>query len=86
MALARIRNHYEEERKESMPELALVAAVIIRAIRDIRGGSTQEEPRDTVQAEAREWLMSESCRPMTFVWCCDQLGFDPAQIRAKISQ
>lgn len=66
------------------PEYQLLAAVLERAILDLRGIDI------TQTAEARDafaWINnSASEAPFTFLWVCQELNLDPAQARRLAQQ
>lgn len=60
------------------PELALIAAVLAQAVRDLAVKAERDR--------ARRWIESGSERAFGFVWCCTTLGVDPQWARARISE
>lgn len=70
----------------SIPEMALVAAVLYQAAKDARIRFSKDEygikysPRE----KALRWVEDEDKRPFSFNWCCTVLGLSPEWARKKI--
>lgn len=66
----------------------LWAGVMVQAIKDVWGihdsfihaGTARQVVRD----EARMWFMRLDTQPTSFLWICDQLQFDPDEVRACV--
>lgn len=58
------------------PELAVVAAVVAQAVRDVGDKNARES--------ALRWINSPSRRVFGFVWCAELLGLDAGWARARI--
>lgn len=73
----------------------LIAALLIRAIRDLRGeghdydidgrgnspfGCSKQEAMD----DARAWFESDSKEPYSFEWACDMLGREADVVRSAL--
>lgn len=39
-----------------------------------------------MQQDAAQWLLSDDTVRMTFRWCCDHAGIDPAWVRARMNR
>ena len=67
---------------------ALWAGVMIQAIKDVWGVHdsfvSKGTHRQVIRDEARKWFMRTSVEPTSFSWVCDQLRFDPDQVRAVV--
>ena len=74
---------------------AIWQAVLEQAIRDITDGPSVWELRQMplderqqfcmdVRAAAERWVEDQENEPQRFVWVCEQLGLDPAAVRASI--
>jgi len=67
-------------------EKRLWAAVLIQAVKDLAGFSTDNEAeRGWLQASARAWFASERYSEGSFLWVCQQLEFEPSWIRRMIA-
>ena len=63
----------------------LWGAVLIQAIKDLAGFSTDDEQeRRRLQHYAALWFASDSQDPGSFIWICDGLRLSPSWIRRRI--
>lgn len=69
------------------PELKLCAAILVKALADalnITSFSTEAKAigrREEKQAaDAREWLISESFEPFSFLWICEHLDIPNSKV------
>jgi len=72
----------------SSPEKNLIAAIIMRAIRDYLAPSYDSE---NFYIEARAWLLIDRPVPkkgrlFSFVWCCNSLDLEPLTLRDIIQR
>lgn len=69
------------------PEQALLMAVLDRAIQDCVGHISGFPQREKIQRrmEAQGWVNSRRNGPYTFVYICDELGFDSDSMRIAIN-
>lgn len=84
------KNEIETNPSPVTPELRLVVAVLVRAIRDIADDIIVQDlykakNYQRCASEAEQWVNSESIEPWSFLWCCASLGFDE-QISKAIRQ
>lgn len=63
-----------EQDSIKIPERNLWAKVLEMSIRDALKGNPQ----------ARNWIMSSSTKPFSFIWACEVLGFVPTALREVI--
>ncbi len=68
----------------SLPETALLVAVVERGLRDIIGDGVPGEDRGYFAEEARDWFFAGSRRPFSFEWICEQLDWSADAIRRRI--
>ncbi len=68
----------------SIPEIALLVAVIERALRDVVGDGVLEQEKEKVGGEALRWFFNDSKEPFSFEWVCEQLDWSADAIRAWI--
>ena len=69
------------------PESALWAHVVWDAIATATGGPVlRDSDVESVRAEARRWIASDSGAACSFLWCCEHLGIDPSTIRAHLQR
>lgn len=70
------------------PEQALLMAVLDRAIQDSVGNISGYPKREKLsrQLEARGWVNSLKNSVYSFVYICDQLGFDAESMRQAINK
>lgn len=70
-------------------ERALVASVIIRAIKDLQlvSGDQAVNRREQIALDAKQWFADDEAaeEPFSFLWCCQQLGMDAAKIRDNLN-
>jgi hypothetical protein len=69
-------------------ERDLIAAVLERALQDVRGEVKDVSPKDRqrVQRDARMWIFRNAEKAFSFKWCADALGVDPYGIRKQIKK
>lgn len=70
----------------SIPEMALVAAVLYQAAKDVRIRSEKDESgrKYSPREKALRWIEDEDKRSFSFNWCCTVLGLSPEWARKKI--
>lgn len=61
-----------------MSELKLLAAILVRAEKDLRGNAKWK------RSSAFDWINSRVERPYSFEWVCENLGLDSEYVRRKI--
>jgi hypothetical protein len=81
-------NFSDDQQPQESPERALWAAILERALLDVRGNvkPTGREDRIGLQSEAVEWLNSSSIEPGSFRFCCEVLDLSPAAILESVAQ
>ena len=83
----------------SSPETALITAFFTLGIRDTAAGHKalcrmrRKNPEADIgdmknmdQRSGMRWMISDSDRPFSFIWCCDVFGTDPGVTRAKVAE
>src|SRR5262245_41653888 len=70
------------------PQVALVGAVLVQALQDMQQALQQPTSRHSrLLSENKAWLWREDNEwPFSFVNCCQILGYDPPQLRARIER
>ena len=63
-----------ENKIPDSPEIALIRAIIIRAIWDVCYICKRESVKTA--KEARAWLFSDDTREWSFIWCMEQITSD----------
>lgn len=63
----------------------LVAAVVLQAIEDHFENIRQFGMKSAQNAEARNWIMSDSIQPFSFLWCCSHLDLQPKKLRETLN-
>lgn len=77
--------HFPE--KESIPERALLMAIVRRAIMDVLGYDIKREERTNVQRDAWLWVMNSRKRgnePFGIDWVLEHLSIDPERFRKEV--
>lgn len=72
----------ETDSPEFVPEQQLLAAILERAILDLRSEVPLEQH---IRRQSLAWIHSEATHDWSFVWVCSHLDFNPAHIR-KLAQ
>lgn len=69
-------------------EIGLWCAVVTQAFEDAGGGGvTSGQPIDLGrQARALGWIRSSRTDEGSFLWCCENLGLDPAAVRRQVAR
>jgi len=69
-------------------EKRLIAAVLGRAVQDLRGDlrDIPIKDRPKVIRDAGRWISSNRETPFSFRWCSDELGLDFRLVRKKIRE
>lgn len=77
-----VRNHLGHQ-----PERALVLAVLEEAVHTFAGALAGEGLRARrLLDECLEWFHDDTQAYFGFAWCCDQVGWDPAAVRAALQR
>lgn len=75
-----------EEDSEIRKHKKLLAACLQRAILDFlgRGGMGDKVLTRLTKKKATQWFLSRKKKEFSFVWICEELGFNPDEIRKTI--
>jgi hypothetical protein len=77
------REAHRSSTQNFQPERALLAAIIERALLDLRKTDLSERSDGR---NAQMWIFASDQAEWSLLWVCDQLGMQPADVRAAATK